>query len=829
MAIVAECPICGKRFKADEKQAGKKAKCSQCATVFVVGVPATEALVSQASAAPSAPTKTPRRESDIDTDLVPPPPATMVEVKQVVPAPAPPPVADIPATPAPAPARSPRRRGKLVGLVAVLAIAGGAAAVVVPNLPKSSSSPSPARNASANDGAGKSNQGGAQTVSMVVAPTLPPTSPAWSAEPDVPQTPLVLPDDFRLTTSAQSGMRYVPGSVTLAALPSPFAAVSVVPDAGRAAAPPAPIVEIWNLATRHKVGQIKLAAPLAKPVLSQDGGYYAGQIPSADDAATAPRPPRLEVWSTSTGQRVHSIDGSAAAIVGFPVQDQIAVVGDKLQVFDLSSRSVVREVALPAAHAAAEDTRAAASARFKLVAVANSKSLTLIDLAQGQVLGTAQLPPALVAHPRRTLSLRAMDFSPDGTALALVFDNRQSTRRIAVFDVASGRLKELISPAAPVYDGGPDFQWAGDGKAFLVGSGILIGRDSGRQIGEIYGDLADEGLGGVLAGVLPGGQALIAWDKFPRGLVLRSVPVRREMAEWINIELTRASATRYEQLQCFSLQFGNGFPRQTINQAGRLADSSQFLVVDAEFTATLAQDAPDLLPFRHDQFALIADGQARPPIGTLSEGGTFTLEKPTYTLTKNLTSARKPSIVFAVTGRERSLALRVGSAQTKVEMPAQVVAASDPALLPVPAERVNDALFVAPDDGEAATVRVNFARLGPFEMTPDVDEAPLKVTYSSSQLLLAVNFDLTVNATRGFGRNVRAGPGRVGLLLADGTLVQPSAELPGPLPLSLQAGEHRTQTCLFVLTTTPGRYRLVYDGVPVATVKPDPPTARSIP
>jgi len=37
MAIVAECPICGKRFKADEKQAGKKAKCSQCATVFLVG------------------------------------------------------------------------------------------------------------------------------------------------------------------------------------------------------------------------------------------------------------------------------------------------------------------------------------------------------------------------------------------------------------------------------------------------------------------------------------------------------------------------------------------------------------------------------------------------------------------------------------------------------------------------------------------------------------------------------------------------------------------------------------------------------------------------
>src|SRR5215212_2526186 len=37
MAIVAECRTCGKRFKADEKQAGKRAKCSQCGTVFVIG------------------------------------------------------------------------------------------------------------------------------------------------------------------------------------------------------------------------------------------------------------------------------------------------------------------------------------------------------------------------------------------------------------------------------------------------------------------------------------------------------------------------------------------------------------------------------------------------------------------------------------------------------------------------------------------------------------------------------------------------------------------------------------------------------------------------
>src|SRR5258706_1425354 len=35
--VVAECPVCGKRFKADERQAGRKAKCSKCGAAFVIG------------------------------------------------------------------------------------------------------------------------------------------------------------------------------------------------------------------------------------------------------------------------------------------------------------------------------------------------------------------------------------------------------------------------------------------------------------------------------------------------------------------------------------------------------------------------------------------------------------------------------------------------------------------------------------------------------------------------------------------------------------------------------------------------------------------------
>src|SRR5687767_11779495 len=54
MAIVAECPRCGKRFKADEKLAGKKAKCSQCAHVFAIGAGLSQGAPVAASARAAA-------------------------------------------------------------------------------------------------------------------------------------------------------------------------------------------------------------------------------------------------------------------------------------------------------------------------------------------------------------------------------------------------------------------------------------------------------------------------------------------------------------------------------------------------------------------------------------------------------------------------------------------------------------------------------------------------------------------------------------------------------------------------------------------------------
>src|SRR6185503_11547268 len=134
------------------------------------------------------------------------------------------------------------------------------------------------------------------------------------------------------------------------------------------------------------------------------------------------------------------------------------------------------------------------------------------------------------------------------------------------------------------------------------------------------------------------------------GLVLRAVPVRRESPDWVNVSIASASTAIYDHLQCVSRQFGNAFGFQSMSQIGRLVDpeASKFLVVNVEFTATLSDDAPDVLPFRPDQFSLVADGQPRPPIGTLAGDGSFTLEPPEYDLRKRDKTPRRRALVFAV-------------------------------------------------------------------------------------------------------------------------------------------------------------------------------------
>jgi hypothetical protein len=837
MAIVAECLSCGKRFKADESNAGKRAKCSQCGAVFVIGGgggpagAATGALTSsnqgrganveefsaEMAAAPSPATRVARplpaeapAKPEIEAEAIVQREAASSESAPTMMAPATTvavpvaPAATSLTVPSAKPDRSERRgRSNALLVITAVVLAGGvAAAVVGPRL------------------LGKGGAASDKKPDNWVTPArLPRSGPAWSAQPDVRAGAVKLPEDFRMAIPAQAPLRHDPVSLVVAAAPGPLVAVTLLPDA---IATLVPTIEVWHLEARQRVAQFRLNQSLSSPVLSADGAYYAGHVYDAGTRGT-----RAEIWSTGNGVLVHQVeipssDAIAGEVVlGFPVEDQVAIYGERLAVWDLTSKQAVRQVGLPPR---SPDTHAAASARVKLVAVADSRTVTLVDMERAKVLGSAAIPEAARAHPRQALTLRAMAFSPDGSELALLLDNRQSTRRIVIYDVATGALKALHAPVALVQNGGPAFQWMPDSPGFLVGSGVLLDRSGGRQVGQIYTDLPDEGLGGVLVGLLDGERALAAWDKFPKSLALRSIPARRERAGWLAVQIAAASAARYATVPCVGLEFGNPSATQALLQDGRLTDGSQFLVVTADFTAAVAADAPTTtVPLRADQFVLLADDQPRVPIGSMTREGNFSLERPGYDVRKSLTVPRKRWLVYAVSGTERTLALQIGSSRVGLTVPVAVTAQPAPALAPPAVERLPTRLFGAADDVAAVGVRVMSARAQAYEWSPEAaDSVPLQVTYSPppKQTVVAVTFELTATAARSVSRGSSLAPPRMGLMLSGGEHLRPVVELPAPLPVTLGLGERRVQTCLFVVPTPAApRMRLTYEDVPVAVVE----------
>src|SRR5207237_3821633 len=111
----------------------------------------------------------------------------------------------------------------------------------------------------------------------------------------------------------------------------------------------------------------------------------------------------------------------------------------------------------------------------------------------------------------------------------------------------------------------------------------VVDRSSGRQIGEVITDRADDGLGGVLAAPLGEDRALAAWDRYPNSLSLRTIPINRDDPNWVSVSIASATVERYEQLQCVSGEFGNfNGIGQSLLQNGRLTDGSHFMVVTGD-------------------------------------------------------------------------------------------------------------------------------------------------------------------------------------------------------------------------------------------------------
>jgi hypothetical protein len=281
-------------------------------------------------------------------------------------------------------------------------------------------------------------------------------------------------------------------------------------------------------------------------------------------------------------------------------------------------------------------------------------------------------------------------------------------------------------------------------------------------------------------------------------------------------------------------EFGNLTSVQSLFQAGRLTDGSQFLVVDAKFIASLSADAPKIVSLRPDQFVLLADGQRRLPIGSIGRDGSFSLEKPESDLRKGNSEPRNRSIVFAVSGKEKALSLQIASAVIPLDVPAAASASRVPSLSGVGWEQLSSSLFNAADDAAMVSVKVISAHVRPYELDPEAaEDVPLRVTYSTNGMsnanVMAVTFEMTVNTARNFSRASSPQAPRLGLMLPDGKSIRPAIELPDLLPIAMGVGEHRTHTCLFVFSAQTARFRLTYDGVPVATISPEGLTAQSNP
>jgi hypothetical protein len=245
----------------------------------------------------------------------------------------------------------------------------------------------------------------------------------------------------------------------------------------------------------------------------------------------------------------------------------------------------------------------------------------------------------------------------------------------------------------------------------------------------------------------------------------------------------------------------------------------------------LSAGAAAIVPLRADQFVLVADGQPKYPIGSIGQNGSFSFERPECDVRKGDPVTRTRSVVYAVSGHEKALSLQIGSAAQTLEIPAAVSIQPEPVLAGVGWEQLSRSLFNAPDDAAMVTVHVTSARIQPYELDPEAaEQVPLRVTYSTTRAsVLAITFDMTVNTARGLARNMRPEAPRLGLLLPDGQNIRPAVELPDILPITLGAGERRTHTCLFIFNAQTTRFRLTYDGVPVATISPESSTARSAP
>lgn len=191
--------------------------------------------------------------------------------------------------------------------------------------------------------------------------------------------------------------------------------------------------EIWNLATKSKVGTVtnNLVFINAVCALSPDGQHLAaGMVLKKTEG--------VMVWNCKTGKMLGELEtaGKVTAVL-FPSADRlIATCGDgSAKVWKLPSGDLEHELVVDKAQ---EPDHLAASPGGKyLAAVTDKATLKMFDLADGQVAGELPLPYGNTFFAGKP---DAMSFSPDGEQLAMVMPTGVFEKELLIYNVADGRM-----------------------------------------------------------------------------------------------------------------------------------------------------------------------------------------------------------------------------------------------------------------------------------------------------------------------------------------------------------------------------------------------------
>ncbi|HTW93990.1 MAG TPA: WD40 repeat domain-containing protein, partial [Tepidisphaeraceae bacterium] len=252
---------------------------------------------------------------------------------------------------------------------------------------------------------------------------------------------------------------------------------------------PNDVHEVWGLDERERIGRIVGPLPLSDAVISPDGAFIAGLASGGSGDMSV-----FQVWSFRTGKVFQTIaqppsqQNNHPRVIGFRIagnanSDEVLILGDGLDICEISTGNVRKHVPLDVDWAT--DPITAVSPMGKLAAIWDATDhITLIDVTNGKVLGTADFPKQPPSDDSSDKPVQALAFSPDGKQLAAYGNNR----RIVAWSVLTGqvtadhRLKLAPPQGGAANDRLQPMNWLPDSSGWLLRGTRIVDLQTGASL-----------------------------------------------------------------------------------------------------------------------------------------------------------------------------------------------------------------------------------------------------------------------------------------------------------------------------------------------------------